>query len=124
MKIAVPVKENYQIDEHFGHCAFYQIFTISEKNDVVFVETTESPEGCGCKSNMAEILEKKGVKVMLAGGIGAGAINKLAEHGIDVIRNCAGNSTEQVQLYLSGHLKDGGNSCISHDHAHECSHNH
>lgn len=124
MKIAVPVKVDYQIDNHFGHCAFYQIFTITDKNEVLFVETTDSPEGCGCKSNMGEILEQKGVKVMLAGGIGTGAINKLAEHGIEVIRNCEGNATEQVTLYLAGKIIDGGNSCSSHDNDHECSHNH
>lgn len=124
MKIAVPVKDDHQIDSHFGHCAFYQIFTITDNNEVFFVETTDAPEGCGCKSNMAEVLEKKGVKVLLAGGIGTGAINKLAAHGIMVIRNCEGNATEQVQRYLAGELKDGGYSCASHNHEHECNHNH
>ncbi|MCE5175468.1 MAG: NifB/NifX family molybdenum-iron cluster-binding protein [Bacteroidales bacterium] len=124
MKIAVPVKDDYQIDSHFGHCAFYQIFTITDQNEVMFVETTDSPEGCGCKSNMAEILAQKGVKVMLAGGIGTGAINKLKASGIEVIRNCEGNARQQVLRYLAGELKDGGSSCSSHDHGHECSHNH
>jgi len=124
MKIAVPVKDNYQIDSHFGHCAFYQVFTIADNNEILYVETTDAPEGCGCKSNMAEVLEKKGVKVLLAGCIDTGAINKLAAHGIEVVRNCEGHSTEQVQRYLSGELKDGGYSCTSHDHEHECSHNH
>jgi len=124
MKIAVPVQEDYQIDDHFGHCAFYQIFTFTDKNEVLFVETTDAPEGCGCKSNMAEMLEKKGVKVLLAGGIGQGAINKLAAHGIEVIRNCEGNATEQVKRYLAGELKDGGTTCSSHDKEHECIHNH
>jgi len=122
MKIAVPVKDDHQIDSHFGHCAFYQIFTINEKKEVLFVETSDSPQGCGCKSNMAEVLEKKGVKIMLAGGIGNGAINKLVAHGIEVIRNCEGNATEQVQHYLAGELTDGGSSCSSHDEGHECSH--
>jgi Uncharacterized conserved protein len=124
MKIAVPVKENYQIDSHFGHCDFYQIFTIDDNMKMIYVETTDAPEGCGCKSNMAEVLENKGVKVLLAGGIGTGAINKLAVHGIEVVRNCEGNATEQVQRYLSGELKDGGDSCGSHDHGHECSSSH
>ena len=122
MKIAVPVKVDYQIDSHFGHCGFYQIFSITDKKEVLFVETTDSPEGCGCKSNMAEVLSKKGVKVMLAGGIGNGAINKLAEYGIDVIRNCEGNATEQVQRYLTNELKDGGSTCSSHDDRHQCNH--
>jgi len=126
MKIAVPIKENHDIDNHFGHCAFYQIFTITDKEEVLFVETTDAPVGCGCKSDIAEVLEKKGVKVMLAGGIGNGAINKLAEHGIEVIRNCEGNATVQVQRYLAGELKDGGSSCSTHSQkdGHVCSHDH
>lgn len=122
MKIAVPVKENHEIDNHFGHCSFYQIFTITDKQEVLFVETTDAPTGCGCKSDIAETLEKNGVKVMLAGGIGNGAINKLAQHGIEVVRNCAGNATEQVQRYLAGELKDGGSTCSAHDEGHECNH--
>jgi len=122
MKIAVPVKVDHQIDSHFGHCSFYQIFTITDKKEILFVETTDSPEGCGCKSNMAEILSKDGVNIMLVGGIGNGAIQKLAEYGIEVIRNCAGNATEQVQLFLAGELKDGGSTCSLHEEGHECSH--
>jgi predicted Fe-Mo cluster-binding NifX family protein len=62
------------------------------------------------------------VSVMLAGGIGEGAINKLSEHGIKVIRNCRGNASEQVKRYLEGLLEDGGQSCESHEHGHECKH--
>jgi len=124
MKIAVPVKVDHQIDSHFGHCSFYQIFTITDQKEVLFVETTDSPEGCGCKSNMAEVLSNKGVKVMLAGGIGNGAINKLAEYGIKVIRNCEGNATEQVKRYLADELTDGGSTCSLHEEGHECNQNH
>jgi predicted Fe-Mo cluster-binding NifX family protein len=123
MKIAVPVKVDHQIDSHFGHCAYYQIFTINDQNELSYVEITDAPEGCGCQSNIAEVFEKRGIKVMLAGGIGNGAINKLAAHGIEVIRNCEGNAAEQVQRYLDGKLKDGGSTCSSHDHEHTCSHN-
>ena len=41
MKIAVPVKDNNQIDAHFGHCAFYQIYEISS-NQVVSVTKMDS----------------------------------------------------------------------------------
>lgn len=124
MKIAVPVKENYEIDSHFGHCDFYQLFTITENNEILYIETTDAPEGCGCKSNMAEELERRGVRFLLAGGIGTGAINKLAAHNIQVIRNCEGNATEQVKRFLAGELKDGGATCTSHEHGHDCGEQH
>lgn len=50
MKIAVAVKDNNQIDAHFGHCAFYQIYEIFS-NQVVSVTKMDSPQGCGYKSN-------------------------------------------------------------------------
>jgi predicted Fe-Mo cluster-binding NifX family protein len=123
MKIAVPTKENNQIDAHFGHCEFYQIYTVSDQNQVISKKRMDSPQGCGCKSNIAEVFENEGIKIMLAGGIGDGAINKLNAHGVDVIRNCQGDVTELVQQYLSGKVTDGGSNCAAHGHEHICSHN-
>ena len=123
MKIAVPTKENNQIDAHFGHCEFYQIYTISDQNQVISNERMDSPQGCGCKSNIAEVFENEGIKIMLAGGIGDSAINKLNAHGVNVIRNCQGDVTELVQLYLAGKVTDGGSNCAAHGHEHICSHN-
>jgi predicted Fe-Mo cluster-binding NifX family protein len=123
MKIAVPTKENNQVDAHFGHCEFYQIYTVSDQNQVISNVRMDSPQGCVCKSNIAEVFENEGIKIMLAGGIGDGAINKLNAHGVNVIRNCQGDVTELVQLYLAGKVTDGGNNCTAHEHEHTCSHN-
>ena len=125
MKIAVPTKENNQIDAHFGHCEFYQIYTVSDQNQVISKERMDSPQGCGCKSNIAEVFENEGIKIMLAGGIGDGAINKLNAHGVNVIRNCQGDVTELVKQYLNGNIEDGGSNCDSHSHeeGHVCNHN-
>jgi predicted Fe-Mo cluster-binding NifX family protein len=129
MKIVVPVTSNNQIDSHFGHCESYAVFTISENKQITDVQTLESPQGCGCKSNIASVFEENGVKVMLAGGIGGGAINVLNSHGIEVIRGCEGNAQEIVKLYVEGLVKDSGSSCHQHEehHAsegsHQCNHN-
>ncbi|MDR3653814.1 MAG: NifB/NifX family molybdenum-iron cluster-binding protein [Paludibacter sp.] len=125
MKIAVPTKENNQIDAHFGHCEFYKIYTVSEQNVVISEERMDSPQGCGCKSNIAEVFENEGIKIMLAGGIGDGAINKLGAHGVSVIRNCQGDVNEIVAKYLAGEVKDGGSNCAAHAHgdSHVCNHN-
>jgi predicted Fe-Mo cluster-binding NifX family protein len=127
MKIAVPVTLDNQIDSHFGHCESYGVFSISEKNDIVEIKSVESPQGCGCKSDIASILASDGVTIMLAGGIGAGAINVLNNSGIEVIRGCSGNATEVVKLYLSGSVEDSGSSCHQHEthhqDGHQCSHN-
>ena len=127
MKIAVPVTRENQIDGHFGHCESYGVFTISEKNEIDEIKSVESPQGCGCKSDIASVLASDGVSVMLAGGIGGGAINVLNNSGIEVIRGCSGDATEVVKLYLKGLVEDSGSSCHSHEshhgHGHSCNHN-
>jgi len=121
-KIALPVTFNNQIDSHFGHCEMYSIYTISDKNEVLNVNTLNSEQGCGCKSNISRILASQGVTLMLAGGIGNGAINVLQAQGIEVIRGCSGNATEAVKLFLAGNLADSGESCRQHDHHHQHDH--
>jgi len=126
MKIAVPTKQGNSIDEHFGHCEYYSIFTV-ENNKVTNKQILQSPQGCGCKSNIAADLAKMGVSIMIAGGMGNGAVNKLAEQNITVVRNCKGDVDMLVKEYLAGNIKDGGENCAAHDEhhssdAHVCSH--
>lgn len=129
MKIAVPVTKGNQIDEHFGHCEFFSIFTIDEDKRITRIQTNNSPQGCGCKSNISSIMADEGVSVMLAGGIGTGPINLLNSQGIYVIRGCSGNAIDPVSAYLEGKLSDSGSSCVQHDdhhgrgnHQHLCYH--
>jgi len=127
MKIAVPVTSTNQIDDHFGHCESYSVYSITENNEISETKRVESPQGCGCKSDIASVLASDGVTLMLAGGIGAGAINVLSNSGINVVRGCSGDATEVVKLYLSGSVKDSGSSChqheAHHENGHQCSHN-
>ena len=44
MKIAVPTREN-RIDDHFGHCAYYTLFTVDDARRIAATETLPSPEG-------------------------------------------------------------------------------
>lgn len=128
MKIAVPVTNENQIDSHFGHCESYGVFTISDNNEIAGIKSFESPKGCGCKSDIASVLASDGVSVMLAGGIGGGAMNVLNNSGIEVIRGCSGDATEVVKLYLKGLVEDSGSSCHQHEAhnqhgaSHSCSH--
>ena len=124
MKIAVPVTSNNQIDSHFGHCEFYNIFTVTESNEIEKIQALKSEQGCGCKSNIAGTLAQNGVTVMLAGGIGGGAINVLNSVGIQVVRGCSGSPSEVVKEYLSGSITDSGVSCKQHEEHHSEGHQH
>lgn len=128
MKIAVPVTSTNQIDSHFGHCEFYSIYNISDEGRIVEINTIPAFQGCGCKSNIAGVLAADGVKIMLAGGIGGGAINVLNNAGIDVIRGCEGDAQEVVKNYIEGSVSDSGEGCHQHaEHhseggSHQCNH--
>lgn len=114
MKIAVPTNDK-KVDEHFGHCQYYTIYTIDKQNHIVVQEQLEAPEGCGCKSDIASTLQAMGVKTMLAGNMGEGAKNVLEAKNIKVIRGCSGNVDDVVKDYLAGKIEDCGEACAHHE---------
>ena len=117
MKIALPTRQNI-IDSHFGHCEYFTVFTIDDNKKIINQETISSPAGCGCKSNIAQTLAEMGVKVMLAGNMGDGAVRVLNNSGIEVVRGCSGDVKTVALKWLDGSLIDSGDSC--HEHEHGC----
>lgn len=112
-KVAIPTRDN-KVDDHFGHCDHYTIYTI-ENGEITNREEMPSPQGCGCKSGVATVLADKGVVTMLAGSMGEGAKNKLNEAGIGVIRGCSGDIETLIREYLAGNVSDSGEGCASHE---------
>jgi len=104
------------VDEHFGHCEYFTVFTVDENHKILSEETVASPANCGCKSNIAQTLAEMGVKMMLAGNMGQGAVNVLNSCGIEVMRGCAGPVREVAEGWLAGALKDSGIACSLHEH--------
>ena len=118
MKIALPSREN-KIDDHFGHCEYFTVFTVDKgTKEIIDSQNVASPSGCGCKSNIAQILSEMGVKVMLAGNMGEGAVRVLNNSGIEVLRGCSGDVKATALKWLEGSLVDSGDAC--HAHGHEC----
>lgn len=113
MKIALPTRDG-NIDDHFGHCAY---FTIAEvvNGEVIHKEELESPEGCGCKSNIAPDLARKGVRLLLGGNMGDGAKQVLNSNGIKIIRGCSGPVDQVLEDYIAGKLEDNQQACDHHD---------
>ncbi len=120
MKVAIPTKGTV-VDDHFGHCEAYTIYTVDANNAIEKTEMLPSPAGCGCKSDIAAVLQKQGVTVMLAGNMGTGALNVLKSHGLDVYRGNSGDVRQLVEAFLKGEIGDSGEGCKAHD-AHEAGH--
>jgi predicted DNA-binding protein (UPF0251 family)/predicted Fe-Mo cluster-binding NifX family protein len=124
MKVAVPARDG-QVDAHFGHCEHFMVYSLDEGKRIVSEEKVASPEGCGCKSNIASILARMGVTTMVAGNMGQGAVNVLESHGIAVVRGASGSARAAAEQFASGTLSDSGIPCAAHEsHAHgaDCGH--
>ena len=113
MKIALP-SNGSTVDEHFGHCQCFTIFSVDDENKIISEETLTPPPGCGCKSSIVPQLAGMGVSVMLAGNMGGGAVNVLGSNGIKVVRGCTGDMREVAQAWLAGKVDDSGVGCQSH----------
>ena len=87
-------------------------------DEIISEEKVASEAGCGCKSNIVQILSELGVDVMLAGNMGDGAVNVLGIHGIKVLRGCSGDVKTVTEKWLAGSLEDSGISCSDHESCH------
>ncbi|MCQ2220991.1 MAG: NifB/NifX family molybdenum-iron cluster-binding protein [Prevotella sp.] len=113
IKNAIPTQDDV-VDDHFGHCNHYTVFTVDNKS-IISSERLDSPQGCGCKSNIVSVMQEMGITIMLAGNMGMGAFNKLSTHGINVVRGCHGNIEDVLKAYLEGSIADSAESCSHHD---------
>ncbi len=123
-KIAVPAQDG-DINQHFGSARDFAIFTV-KGGAVIDAEMYPAPEGAGCKSGSAGGLAKKGVTVMLAGGMGEGAARVMESYGIKAVRGVSGDIRAAVDAYVAGRVKDSGSNCAGHEHGdgHDCGHHH
>jgi predicted DNA-binding protein (UPF0251 family)/predicted Fe-Mo cluster-binding NifX family protein len=120
MKIAIPIKEGGLVDEHFGHCAAFRLYSI-EGTTAVATGDMPSKVGCGCKSGIASDLAAAGVTALVAGNMGDGAVRVLTSHGIAVIRGISGSADQAASDYAAGKLTDSRESCAGHGaEGHEC----
>jgi predicted Fe-Mo cluster-binding NifX family protein len=68
------------------------------------------------------VLKAKGVSILLAGNMGAGAVNVLQRQRIEVHRGCSGDARKVVEGFLAGEWKDSGLTCAAphHEDGHQC----
>lgn len=116
MKIAVACNGN-QIWAHFGHC---ENFNIYDTNGGKIEGETSIPNPGHKPGFLPNFLADMGVEVIIAGGMGGGAVEIFNERNIEVIVGADGDAHVAVAAYLKGELKSTGSICHEHEHAHEC----
>jgi len=118
MILALPLTETSEFSAHFGAASHVGLIEVDETKKTMLKAWSEqppSPEPC----SWVDWLAAKGVSCFLAGGMGRGAQQRMAEAGISVIVGVPmATPQELVEAWLSGALTGGLNACEGGHHGH------
>ena len=108
MKFAIPLAEGV-LCNHFGHCQHFAILTVTDGRAATKELVTPPPHEPGV---LPRWLHGLGVNVVIAGGMGARAVDLFRQDGIQVVVGAPNLAPETlVEQYLSKELKTGANVC-------------
>ncbi|MCE5196171.1 MAG: P-loop NTPase [Negativicutes bacterium] len=116
MRIAIA-GEGKNVTEHFGHCVNFLVYDV-ENGKIIKEEAIPNP---GHKPGfLPNFLADRGVKVIISGGMGGGAVDIFNERNVEVVVGASGDAKAAVEKYLRGELKTTGSVCHEHQHQDEC----
>ena len=101
MIIAIPTLDG-QVSHHFGKTRDFTLFTVE---DGKVISTRQIQNLIHSHDLLGDLLKENGVELVLCGGMGQGAQNKLTAEGIAFIGGCEGPIEAVVQRYLDGQLQ-------------------
>ena len=108
MKFAIPLAEG-KLTAHFGHCqefAFVEVEDNEIKSKEALVPPPHEP------GVLPKWLHDLGTNVIIAGGMGARALDLFAQNNIKVIVGASALAPEElVKQYLDNSLQTGANVC-------------
>jgi len=108
MKFAIPLAEG-KLTAHFGHCQEFALVEVEDnqiKNKETLVPPPHEP------GVLPKWLHDLGANVIIAGGMGARALDLFTQNDIKVIVGASALAPEElVKQYLANTLQTGGNVC-------------
>ncbi|MGI6535797.1 MAG: DUF134 domain-containing protein [Eggerthellaceae bacterium] len=134
MRVAVAYDDG-TIFPHFGRTQTFKLYDI--ENGAVASTQVADTQGAG-HGALVDFLKQNGVDVLVCGGIGGGAQDRLASQGIDLYGGISGSADQAVAAFIAGtlekseivecgHHHHGHDGCGHHDHGHaegDCHHGH
>lgn len=127
MKLAIGLN-NDQVSMHFGSCNDFRIVTIE---DGKAVKTEDIHDEVSTHHDRPQFLKDLGVEVLILGGIGRGAYNRLVPLSIECLNGAGLSADEALVQYLNKTLTSSlqshecsGKHEHNHDHHHDHSHHH
>jgi predicted Fe-Mo cluster-binding NifX family protein len=126
MRIAVATDADRGLDSpvsmHFGHTACFVVVDV-ENTQIGAVRSEPNPfldaHGCG---QLAGVVANTGAQVLLAGGMGQGALQAFEPYRIEVATGASGTVRQAVEQYLGGRLRGVASCGGGHHHAGGCAH--
>jgi predicted DNA-binding protein (UPF0251 family)/predicted Fe-Mo cluster-binding NifX family protein len=119
LRIAFPTTNKESVDEHFGHCKFFAIYTVND-GKILSTEFAEAP--AHQPGVLPKFLGELNITTIITGGMGQMAINLFKAQEIEVILGARGKIIDNLNEYLGGELDSVGTPC-AHNHDEEnCSH--
>lgn len=108
MKIVFPTNDLKTVEPHFGHCTYFEIFSVRGKEILsyeIYGTPTHEP------GVFPKYLGKLNSNVIITGGMGQQAINLFKAQNIEVILGASGNIEDLLKTYLNGFLDSNGIPC-------------
>ena len=108
MKFAIPLAEG-KLTAHFGHCQEFALVEVKNNRIKSQENLVPPPHEPGV---LPKWLNALGTNVIIAGGMGAKALNLFAQNNIEVIVGAPSLTPEElVGRYLDKTLESGANVC-------------
>ncbi|MGD2294577.1 MAG: NifB/NifX family molybdenum-iron cluster-binding protein [Candidatus Aminicenantes bacterium] len=112
MKIAVSTDDGY-VSAHFGRCASYTIFDVQDRT---ILNKEEIPNPGHQPGFLPQFLSEKGVRCIIAGGMGPRAQALFTQKNIETLIGVQGAVDEVIQKFINRELEAGEDLC---DHGQE-----
>jgi len=114
MRIAVTYADG-QVFQHFGRTEQFKIYDISDSGEI-----TSDIRGCNgaSHSGVAAVLQEIGADVLICGGMGEGAYNRVTSLGINLVSGITGDADDAVRRYLAGELSSAPTAGVHACHGH------
>jgi len=116
MKIAVAAMGS-EVAQHFGHCENFLFFDTADGR----VTASNSVPNPGHRPGfLPNFFADNCAQVVIAGGMGGGAVDIFNERNVEVIVGAQGDARTAVEAYLRGELISTGSICHKHEHEDGC----
>ncbi len=120
MNVAI-VTEGDQVSQHFGRSEGFLLASIEDAKVIARESVTAGGHDCGALPLM---FRERQVGLVIAGGLGAGALQHLHHAGIGVIAGIQGSAENALMQFLAGNLQGGEATCSGHGDEHGHGHGH